>query len=227
MENGPDVSIPSEAGRLGSPVRAWRWVVSAAGFQSPRGGETVWPALVRPILHACFHPLGGVGASVSLTQSGMMTIRFQSPRRWGGVGLPAGRHGTVTESEIGFNPLGGGAGSGSDGSRSRWCPGLSGFNPLGGGAGSGSAARSGYVQAWSAACFNPLGGGAGSGSSLIDAACREPYVCFNPLGGGAGSGSRSRIRMSYQRVISVSIPSEVGRGRALDSTFTRRRYDTD
>jgi len=45
-------------------------------------------------------------------------------------------------------------------------------------------------------------------------------ISFNPLGGGAGSGSQQEILQTFSRSVSfVSIPSEVGRGRARISTW--------
>ena len=95
--------------------------ISASGFQSPRR----W---------------GGVGLDSLQALSDAMLTKFQSPRRWGGVGLSAyveaeassRAHLVSIPSEVGrgraradvespggravkcrFNPLGGGAGSGS------------------------------------------------------------------------------------------------------------------
>ena len=62
--------------------------------------------------------------------------------------------------------------------------------------------------------FNPLGGGAGSGSHHDwQAMLQRHLLSFNPLGGGAGSGSSHPTQGA--QAFHVSIPSEVGRGRAL------------
>ena len=62
--------------------------------------------------------------------------------------------------------------------------------------------------------FNPLGGGAGSGSSLSQLTQTKTSLRFNPLGGGAGSGSHGSRLPGGRACRHVSIPSEVGRGRA-------------
>ena len=171
-----------------------------------------------------FNPLGG-GAGAwddpTIRQLRRREESFQSPRRWGGVGLAQPlRHAS-------FNPLGGGAGR-ADRYSILAGPSAS-FNPLGGGAGSGSAStdlgsiplgRADTQAAIALLRFNPLGGGAGSGWSIWQALLNAFLLSFNPLGGGAGSGScvygpsddpRGRHRSGS---MAVSIPSEVGRGRA-------------
>jgi len=55
---------------------------------------------------------GGVGLNHIPTQEQHCRDKFQSPRRWGGVGLPDARERVSRLRTIGFNPLGGGAGSG-------------------------------------------------------------------------------------------------------------------
>ena len=56
---------------------------------------------------------GGVGLSSTSTHPSNGTAGFQSPRRWGGVGLPCTTPPRNIGTRFGFNPLGGGAGSGS------------------------------------------------------------------------------------------------------------------
>src|SRR5271157_2061328 len=65
--------------------------------------------------------------------------------------------------------------------------------------------------------FNPLGGGAGSGRSAGSLGRCDPHgiICFNPLGGGAGSGIATTASSPSTTPCFVSIPSEVGRGRAV------------
>src|SRR5271157_2061330 len=92
------VSIPSEVGRGRAPYHRIfsrdRW--SSVSFQSPRR----W---------------GGVGPKrrLSWTMRPSRDYLFQSPRRWGGVGHSD--HGVIAidNTLFCFNPLGGGAGSGS------------------------------------------------------------------------------------------------------------------
>jgi len=119
-------------------------------------------------------------------------ISFQSPRRWGGVGLSANRA-TSARLNLSFNPLRGGAGSGW----SIWQALLNAFACLvsiPSEVGRGRAQPSqdheeSAVQEGSS--FNPLGGGAGSGSRTwpISINTKAGLFRFNPLGGGAGSGS--------------------------------------
>src|SRR5271157_1269249 len=64
-----------------------------------------------------FNPLGGGAGSGSLNRSMLTQLGytwFQSPRRWGGVGLLYHVIGSCVKEDLGFNPLGGGAGSGSE-----------------------------------------------------------------------------------------------------------------
>ena len=108
------VSIPSEVGR--GRARG----IYARGT---RGGS------LR------FNPLGGgAGFRDHPALKRDPSTEFQSPRRAG-----SGSQGTLTELSrmARFNPLGGGAGSGS-GMSPRAMGLMVGFNPLGGGAGSGS-----------------------------------------------------------------------------------------
>src|SRR5271157_575888 len=63
-----------------------------------------------------FNPLGGGAGSGSLNRSMLTQLGytwFQSPRRWGGVGLLYHVIDSCVNDDLGFNPLGGGAGSGS------------------------------------------------------------------------------------------------------------------
>ncbi len=90
---------------------------------------------------------------------------FQSPRRWGGVGLEERAAFKAESEELSFNPLGGGAGSGSASSKLALLAVCARFNPLGGGAGSGSQNDVASFDGKSYG-FNPLGGGAGSGSAV-------------------------------------------------------------
>ena len=187
-----------------------------------------------------FNPLGG-GAG-SGTRSARQFDTSDCGRRDGNlVSIPSevGRGRALINSAVGhrqirrlrFNPLGGGAGSGSH--VSGRCSSAT-FNPLGGGAGSGTCRRPlrrclfqsprrwggvGLEFIWQALLnasllrFNPLGGGAGSGSiqRIVQLDARAG-LGFNPLGGGAGSGSQ--VSDSSSAAKRVSIPSEVGRGRA-------------
>jgi len=145
------VSIPSEVGR---------------GRAREHG---LYPSTPRPVCFVSIPSEVGRGRAPYhriFSRDRWSSVSFQSPRRWGGVG--------------------------------RLSPKRS-----------------------SKACsfrFNPLGGGAGSGSRLLGRALLSMNcVCFNPLGGGAGSGSRcsrSGRQRNLQCGVLVSIPSEVGRGRA-------------
>ena len=189
---------------------------------------------------------------------------FQSPRRWGGVGLTAGVGKRADVREFQSPRRWGGVGLvdnfsvGSDGKVRVSIPSEA-------GAGSGSHRTSTYSETWNvvsipsevgrgraplrevvaprappAISFNPLGGGAGSGSEcdaflvhvhrvMFQSPRRwggvglliGPVILrdvanpgFNPLGGGAGSGSRKADVSQVRTLTSVSIPSEVGRGRA-------------
>ena len=164
--------------------------ISASGFQSPRrwgGVGLIHLASPAQRLLAWFQSprrWGGVGLagscvvsipsevgrgrarSASQLRHAHAVCSFQSPRRWGGVGLGrcTGKGNRLPKSR--FNPLGGGAGSGSTSIASRAWRSIGGFNPLGGGAGSGSK-PTGAAMVKTEASFNPLGGGAGSGSSSI------------------------------------------------------------
>ena len=148
----------------------------------------------------------------------MLSTQFQSPRRWGGVGLTAHAEGhganlgqrVSIPSEVGrgrADPSGKpcstpsclvsipsevGRGRarprGTNQLRRAWdrvsIPSevgraLSGSSPI-----PGSTTRR----------FNPLGGGAGSGSQGMWTPMPNPTMRFNPLGGGAGSGSGTRSR---------------------------------
>src|SRR5271157_6527863 len=88
-----------------------------------------------------FNPLrGGAGAwdDPTIRQLRCREESFQSPRRWGGVGLFMSRP-SMTPRSIAlfrFNPLGGGAGSHNMSARGNAPYYRSCFNPLGGGAGS-------------------------------------------------------------------------------------------
>ena len=139
---------------------------------------------------------------------------FQSPRRWGGVGLVHLASPAQRLRLLSFNPLGGGAGSGSQSCPAQAGSGLefqsprrwgrardrrgatthrceASFNPHGGGAGR---APGTCRRPWSKsrpAGFNPLGGGAGSGWSIWQALLNAFLLSFNPLGGGARSGFQS------------------------------------
>ena len=95
-------------------------------FQSPRrwGGVGLCTILAYDSYIACdasFNPLGGGAGSGSHAASHVQSrcvaqsigSMFQSPRRWGGVGLSTHRMPWSRSRLAGFNPLGGGAGSGS------------------------------------------------------------------------------------------------------------------
>src|SRR5208337_7778 len=89
---------------------------------------------------------------------------FQSPRRWGGVGL------ILTRS-----------------TRSSRAASVSIPSEVGRGRAPCYVVRDPPAAA---VRFNPLGGGAGAGSKELRPGGRgTAAVCFNPLGGGAGSGS--------------------------------------
>ncbi len=162
------VSIPSEVGRGRAPSTCRRpWSKS------------------RP---AGFNPLGGWAGSGSevLLDKAPEFARFQSPRRWGGVGL----------FTIGFTP----------------CRTFRSFNPLGGGAGSGPLEAVGISFDDIPEFQSPRRWG-GVGLHVDGRLMTLSAFRFNPLGGGAGSGSWHDLHQA--RVNSrVSIPSEVGRGRA-------------
>ena len=116
-------------------------------------------------------------------------FKFQSPRRWGGVGLPAGADRGPGAADRGFNPLGGGAGSGSyyllvvEGavksefqSPRRWGGvGLRSWRTRGSGGGH-------WVSI-------PSEVGRGRARFLSLRTFARLRFGFNPLGGGAGSGS--------------------------------------
>ena len=110
---------------------------------------------------------GGVGLNHIPTQEQHCRDKFQSPRRWDGVGLVHLASLAQRLRLLSFNPLGGGAGSGSE---DLWHD---------------------NTDAATRFRFNPLGGGAGSGSEDLwhDNADAATRFRFNPLGGGAGSGS--------------------------------------
>jgi len=89
------------------------------------------------------------------------------------------------------------------------------FNPLGGGAGSGSRTwpisintKAGLFR------FNPLGGGAGSGSLSPHLLPRPLVLCFVSIPSEVGRGREFEYTRHGTLTLSfVSIPSEVGRGR--------------
>jgi len=94
-------------------------------FQSPRrwGGVGLFmsrPSMTpRSIALFRFNPLGGGAGSgshqrlVSIFGGIRKVISLQSPRRWGGVGLASTTFNASRIISPSFNPLGGGAGSGS------------------------------------------------------------------------------------------------------------------
>ena len=88
---------------------------------------------------------------------------FQSPRRWGGVGLALIATGTVRDYTR-FNPLGGGAGSGSNMrcQEPTFTSGIVSIPSEVGGVGLHQLSCNQIVP--TSLGFNPLGGGAGSGS---------------------------------------------------------------
>ena len=139
------VSIPSEVGRGRAPgtIPPTRIIVSDVSIPSEvgRGRAPSWRA-----------------------SAWADAFRFQSPRRWGGVGLVAWAECGDEEDFTGFNPLGGGAGSGSPVRVRPHRERAERFNPLGGGAGSGSQRSVLIRENIGTNGFNPLGGGAGSGS---------------------------------------------------------------
>ena len=168
------VSIPSEVGRGPGTIR--RYVNCVAGRNR-------------------FNPLGGGRgrARINYFQYSRIHPPFQSPRRWGGVGLPAHAegHGANLGQRVSIPSE---VGRGRAGPSGRPCSTPSCLVSIPSEVGRGRADPSGKP------CSTP---------SLLG---------FNPLGGGAGSGSpRTPLRHSFathHAVCSVSIPSEVGRGRA-------------
>jgi len=169
-----------------------------------------------------FNPLGGGAWSGSQLPCGAVAAdpdQFQSPRRWGGVGLSARNPSDLFSfRQFRFNPLGGGAGSGSHQhlvsifggirkvisfqSPRRW-----------GGVGlSANRATSARLNL----SFNPLRGGAGSGWSIWQALLNA-FACLVSIPSAVGRG-RAREHGLYpstpRPVCFVSIPLEVGRGRA-------------
>ncbi len=140
------VSIPSEVGRgrarNGTTTKRHSQRISFNPLGGgARSGSKRHRSLTRREPTPCFNPLGGGARSGSPHPThgrSAPTGRFQSPRRWGEVGLTDTLQ-SLKSNPPRFNPLGGGARSGS-----QWVPGASsgnsiGFNPLGGGARSGSA----------------------------------------------------------------------------------------
>src|SRR5208337_3039869 len=128
----------------------------------------------------------GSGSHIQHMQKAMeqMTSRsFQSPRRWGGVGLVHQKFITVGHP-FRFNPLGGGAGSAT--SNATMNIGSTTFR------------------------FNPLGGGAGSGCRFSPTHADRPSFRFNPLGGGAGSARRSRWTCLRPSKVSFQSPRRWG-----------------
>ena len=120
------------------------------------------------------------------------SVSFQSPRRWGGVGLVHLASPAQRLRLLSFNPLGGGAGSGSRHMQKAMEQiSASGFQSPRRWGGVGLVHLASPAQRLRLLSFNPLGGGAGSGSE--DLWARQRGRCyefrFNPLGGGAGSGS--------------------------------------
>jgi hypothetical protein len=122
------VSIPTEVGRgraLHVSAVDDTKVHRSVSFQSPRrwGGVGLFmsrPSMTpRSIALFRFNPLGGGAGSgshqrlVSIFGGIRKVISFQSPRRWGGVGLASTTFNTSRIISPSFNPLGGGAGSGS------------------------------------------------------------------------------------------------------------------
>ena len=180
--------------------------ISASGFQSPRrwGGVGLGRTLLRPATASpltcclfCFNPLGG-GAGSGSPYFAMSRWRgvlsFQSPRRWGGVGLRESA--TITMTRWRFRVL-------SFQSPRRW-----------GGVGLIRSTATDTVQA-----PRPVSIPSEVGRGRAHPQTRPRYVsrllaCFNPLGGGAGSGSLSVLTRRGREQHHVSIPSEVGRGRA-------------
>ena len=141
-----------------------------------------------------FNPLGGGAGSGSQSSSwpltAFATVSFQSPRRWGGVGLSANRA-TSARLNLSFNPLRGGAGSGW----SIWQALLNAFACLvsiPSEVGRGQAREHGlYPSTPRPVCFVsiPLEVGRGRARWEWLFHSSSSYLGFNPLGGGAGSGS--------------------------------------
>ena len=110
------VSIPSEVGRGRAPMQVQALDSTRLRFNPLGGGAGSGShrnADVGTMLPG-FNPLGGGAGSGSVEVDETRTSgdTFQSPRRWGGVGL-SGRSRSSRVALICFNPLGGGAGSGS------------------------------------------------------------------------------------------------------------------
>ena len=163
------VSIPSEVGRgraLHVSAVDDTKVHRSVSFQSPRR----W---------------GGVGLIIYGYWFQATLDGFQSPRRWGGVGfcMRTRRRKLRDDHIFRFNPLGGGAGSGS---RTRLPRALR-FVSIPSEVGRGRALSNRAHRELNLS-FNPLGGGAGSGWSIWQALLNAFLLSFNPLGGGAGSG---------------------------------------
>src|SRR5208337_2626133 len=247
--------IHQHQGRFVSFQSAWRW--GGVGLLITASS----PATAGPLFR--FNPLGGgagsgdsppsgpqkrarfvsIPSEVGRGRSGLcprpphnVRVSFQSPRRWGGVGRDS-TPGRRTMFEFRFNPLGGGAGSGSHiqhmqkameqmTSRSFQSPRRWGgvglvhqkfitvghpfrFNPLGGGAGSATSNATMNIGSTTFR-FNPLGGGAGSGCRFSPTHADRPSFRFNPLGGGAGSARRSRWTCLRPSKVSFQSPRRWG-----------------
>ena len=95
---------------------------------------------------------------------------FQSPRRWGGVGLVHLASPAQRLRLLSFNPLGGGAGSGSQSCPAQAGSGLEFQSPRRWGR---ARDRRGATTHRCEASFNPHGGGAGSGSRHMQKAMEQ------------------------------------------------------
>src|SRR5271157_1775434 len=134
-------------------------------------------------------------------------VSFQSPRKWGGVGLLITASSPATAGPLfRFNPLGGGAGSRVRVHAARDVDPEFRFNPLGGGAGSGSQSSSWPLTAFATVSFQSPRRWGGVGRLSPKRSSKACSFRFNPLGGGAGSGSHQRLVSIFVRLLPILAP---------------------
>src|SRR5208337_2219422 len=236
--------IHQHQGRFVSFQSAWRW--GGVGLLITASS----PATAGPLFR--FNPLGGgagsgdsppsgpqkrarfvsIPSEVGRGRSGLcprpphnVRVSFQSPRRWGGVGLAhpahAEGHGT-NDLEIVSIPseVGRGRARASE-VHHRW-PSVSFQSPRRWGGG-GNGKR--YHEHWlhNVSFQSPRRWG-GVGLSLFANACRPTLISFQSPRRWGGGGKAVAMDMSPAQQGFVSIPSEVGRGRVV---AFRQRMQTD
>ena len=152
---------------------------------------------------------------------------FQSPRRWGGVGLAVSVPSHASRFGLSFNPLGGGAGSGSD---------VQSTSPLRtimrvsipSEVGRGRAPDTCNHGAAQSAIWVSIPSEVGRGRARViwQALVNEQLASVSiPSEVGRGRAPTARCPSRRRELLVVSIPSEVGRGRAQRSLQRLARHE--